>query len=253
MLFLFSISYWPIKASAQVSLQTGSATFSLPLFNWQDDKSRLTAVVALSYNSGNGLRVNDVASNVGQGWSLIAGGEIIRMQAGEPDDQVERTGSSGDITKYPPGILFAPVAAKMGCPDALTKYPIYPSQNIYYSEHNKIAEDRELDYFSFQFNGKAGIFVLDPASISGNTGTGLFLGDTKMKVSFQLDAGLQSQGIRTKITSFTIEDVDGLKYTFSNKSLSKALRTYYTDDDWNYKDKTKKFKNHKVYYQADFE
>ncbi|MFX8668691.1 hypothetical protein ABTM51_21425, partial [Acinetobacter baumannii] len=73
-----------------------------------DDKSRLNAAVALSYNSGNGLRVNDVASNVGQGWNLIAGGVITRMQVGEPDDQMPYNGNGTpeDITKYPAGYLY---------------------------------------------------------------------------------------------------------------------------------------------------
>ena len=76
-----------LKPSAQVSLQTGSAVFSLPLFDWKDDKSRLMSTIALGYSSGNGLKVNDIASNVGQGWNLVAGGVISRMQIGEPDDQ----------------------------------------------------------------------------------------------------------------------------------------------------------------------
>lgn len=53
-----------LKPFAQVNLQTGSATFSLPMFSWQDDKSRLNSAVAISYNSGSGLKVDEVASNV---------------------------------------------------------------------------------------------------------------------------------------------------------------------------------------------
>src|ERR1700754_2432611 len=71
----------------QVNMQTGSATFSLPIFDWKDNMSRLYATVGLNYSSGNGLKTNEVASNVGQGWNLIAGGVITRMQIGEPDDQ----------------------------------------------------------------------------------------------------------------------------------------------------------------------
>lgn len=68
------------KIMGQVNSPTGSATFSLSMFNWQDDKSRLNSIVALNYRrSGNGLKVSDVASSVGQGWSLIAGGEIIQV------------------------------------------------------------------------------------------------------------------------------------------------------------------------------
>jgi hypothetical protein len=90
------------KVQAQVSLQTGGATFSLPMFNWQDDKSRLSSVVALNYNSGNGLKVNDVATSVCTGWNLMAGGVITRMQVGEPDDQ-KAYGNAAveDLTKYP--------------------------------------------------------------------------------------------------------------------------------------------------------
>ena len=192
------------RLQAQVNLQTGSATFSLPMFSWQDDKSRLNSVVAISYNSGNGLKVNELASNIGQGWNLIAGGEIVRMQAGEPDDQVKKDGNDYDITKYPSGILYASVPAYNGCPNVLTRYPIYGWKNQLYSQNNVIAEDKQLDYFSFQFNGKAGMFVLDPTNI----GIAQSLGHTKMKITYLQDSTMISQGIRTKITSFTIQDVD---------------------------------------------
>ena len=126
-LLLFVIS----KVTAQVNLQSGSAVFSLPIFNWKDDKSRLNSTVALSYNSGNGLKVDEVASDVGQGWNLIAGGVITRMQVGEPDDQMPYAGngSEHDIRRYPAGYLYATVNAYLGCPDALTRYPIYGSKN----------------------------------------------------------------------------------------------------------------------------
>jgi hypothetical protein len=123
LVYFFGLLIIMSKPYAQVNLQTGSATFSLPMFNWQDDKSRLNSVVALSYSSGSGLKVNDVASNVGQGWSLVQGGVITRMQVGEPDDQVANE-SSDPNAKYPSGILYATVPAYNGCPNALTKYPL---------------------------------------------------------------------------------------------------------------------------------
>ncbi len=233
-LVLLSVIY-STKIYAQVNLQTGSATFSIPMFNWQDDKSRLTSAVGLSYNSGNGLKVGEVASNVGQGWNLFAGGVITRMQVGEPDDQkAYGTSSEYDLNKYPPGYLYASVNAANGCPEALTKYPIYGSMNQVYAKNNNIAEDRELDYFSFQFNGKAGVFVLDPA----NGDKGFTIGDSKLKISFQRNEALatnNSSGIRTVITSFTIQDVDGLIYKFAKHGLTKVLRTEYCDASLNYK------------------
>lgn len=150
-----------LKMFAQVNLQTGSATFSLPMFNWQDDKSRLTGGVSLNYYSGNGLRTAEVAANVGQGWNLAAGGVITRMQVGEPDDQMPKEGAVEDINKYPPGYLYNTKDVNAGCPKALAKYPIFEDENHVYKQHNAVAADRELDYFSFQFNGRSGMFVLN--------------------------------------------------------------------------------------------
>ncbi len=237
------------RAISQVNLQTGSATFSLPIFNWQDDKSRLNSFIALSYNSGNGLRVSDLPSNVGQGWNLIAGGQIVRIQVGEPDDQWPKDGNEWDITKYPAGILYATVPAYNGCPTALTKYPIYGWKNQIYKQHNVLAEDKQLDYFSFQFNGKAGMFVVDPTNI----GTCQSLGDTKIKINFQQDANLINQGIRTRITSFSIQDVDGLIYKFAQHGLTKLLKSEYCDKNQVQLQKQPKFTNDKVYHQAGFD
>jgi YD repeat-containing protein len=243
-----------ITVHAQVNLQTGSATFSLPMFNWQDDKSRLKLDVALSYNSGNGLRVNDVASNVGQGWNMVAGGVITRMQVGEPDDQkaYDGNGKETDITKYPNGYLYSFASSGKkpgdGCPLALTRYPIYGSMNQVYKQHNTIAADKQLDYFSFQFNGKAGMFVLDPNR--GNVG--VFLGDTKMQVSFDL-ADLTPYGIRTTIKAFTITDVDGLIYRFENYGTMKVLEENYCDANLVQARTQPKLDVGKSYHQAGFE
>ncbi len=245
LLFFFS------KSFCQVNLQTGSAVFSVPMFSWQDHKSRLNSVVALNYSSGNGLKVNDLPSSVGQGWSLIAGGAIVRMQVGEPDDQVARNGNGTeyDLSRYPPGILYATVPASQGCPNALTRYPIYGWRNQLYSQRNIVAEDKQLDYFSFQFNGKSGMFVLDPSNI----GVAQSLGDTKMKITFQRDASLINQGIRTDITSFTITDVDGVIYKFARHGLAKVLQANYCDASLTYMQRQPDFKNGNVYHQAGFD
>ena len=244
---LFSVFH----CCAQVDLQTGSATFSLPMFNWQDDKSNLNSTVSLNYSSGNGLKVNDVASNVGQGWNLVAGGVITRMQVGEPDDQVA-SGSSdpADTKKFPAGFLYAANPAYNGCPNALTKYPLYKKQNTAYSQHNIIAEDKQLDYFSFQFNGKAGMFVLDPTD---GTHHGRSIGDSKMIITYQEDAALFSQGIRTKITSFWIQDVDGLIYKFTVQGMTKVLELNYCDVGLTQLQHLPKFRNLRVYQQTGFD
>lgn len=240
-----------LTMQAQVNLQTGSATFSLPMFNWQDNKSRLNVAVALSYSSGNGLKVNEVASNVGQGWNLIAGGVISRMQVGEPDDQQAfGNATEHDIRKYPDGFLHTTISPGKGCSPYLAKYPIYGGKNEVYKQHNSVAADKQLDYFSFQFNGKAGMFVLDP--VNGNNCASL--GDTKMKITFEQDAiAMQNQNIRTTIKSFTIQDVDGLIYRFRVIGKSKVLEASYCDKNITQSQTQPNLKKFGVYHQAGFE
>lgn len=242
---------------AQVNLQTGSATFSLPMFNWQDDKSRLNSIVALSYSSGNGLKVNDIASNVGQGWSLLAGGMITRIQAGEPDDQKPKEGNLNDISKYPPGYLYNSVPPTLGAPVALTRYPIYKDMNHIYKQHNPVAADREMDHFAFQFNGRSGIFVLDKPNSSLNNsepGEALTLGDSKLIIKFQTNDNLtyNNKGIRTTIASFTIQDESGLIFKFTQPDITKILRSQFCDKNLN-KQIQPKFKNNHVYHQASYD
>src|SRR5258707_15635135 len=129
--FVIALFFVLVRPYAQVNLQTGSAVFSLPMFQWKDDRSRLSSSVALTYSSGNGLKVSDVASDVGQGWNLIAGGAIVRLQEGDPEDQQKEDGTnSQDISRYPAGMLYAAMALSSGCPVALTQYPIYKGQNV---------------------------------------------------------------------------------------------------------------------------
>lgn len=236
-----------LSGSAQVNLQTGSATYSLPMFNWQDHKSRLNTLVALSYNSGNGLKTGDVASNVGQGWSLIAGGAIFRIQVGEPDDQKPREGDYDDESKYPAGYLYNTKDADEGAPQALSKYPLFGHRNQIYKQHNTVAADRELDYFSFQFNGRSGVFVLNKTN-----NTGILLGNDKVKINFSRNENVT--GVRTTIESFTIIDENGLIYRFrSYLSKSKVLKQQYTDESFTYSRTQPDLKAGKVYHESFFE
>lgn len=220
------ISFFITTATtAQISLQSGSATYNIPIFNWQDYLSDIGFSVNLSYNSGQGLRTDDIASNVGQGWNIYAGGAIHRMQVGLPDDQYPSNGFFGggvaDVTKYPAGYLFTTTSQSpdAGCPDKLTRYPIFKHEYQVYKNLNSYEYDRELDYFSFQFNGRTGVFILDK-----NTQQGIMLGDSRIKISYVL-TDMTSSGIRTRISSFKIIDEKGTKYNFNTLSSSVTLET----------------------------
>jgi len=66
-----------------VSLYTGVPNITVPI--WQIKTNKLSLPVQLSYHAS-GIKVDEVASNVGLGWSLNAGGVITRTVRGLPDD-----------------------------------------------------------------------------------------------------------------------------------------------------------------------
>jgi hypothetical protein len=244
----------PLRSLAQVNLPTGSAVFSLPMFDWQDTHGRLKSTIALSYNSGNGLKVNDVASNVGTGWSMIAGGVITRMQVGQPDDQPAYTGNypqwnDQDLTKYPAGYLYDTAPVAKGCSEALEKYPTYGSMNTLYSQHNAVAQDQQLDYFAFQFNGKTGMFILD----TSHGWHAIPIGDTRLRITFVVDNTLKNFGVRTTITSFQITDVDGLIYKFIAHGLTRLLTAGFSSNDGIHPEQQPNIKNGGVYAQSAFD
>jgi hypothetical protein len=231
-LFFLIIS---LECYAQVNLQTGAAEQNFPLINYSDTKSGIMLGVGLSYSSGNGLQVNEIASDIGTGWSLDAGGVIIRMQNGEPDDQQAFFSGSqfalakGDETElkkvlksYPNGFLYNPNIGK-GCNIGQNYYPVFDRQKVY-KERNTVAGDVEQDRFIFRVNGRSGMFII------GKNFKVTTLGDSRMKISFST-SDMTSQGIRTTINQFIITTEDGIKYIFNEKGLSNICRykLAYTD------------------------
>ncbi|MBY0435315.1 MAG: hypothetical protein K2U26_14505, partial [Cyclobacteriaceae bacterium] len=78
-----------------VNYYTGVADISVPLF---DLKGRdITVPIGLNYHAS-GIKVQDVASSVGIGWALNAGGAITRVVRSKPD------GSPGGICTQSTGL-----------------------------------------------------------------------------------------------------------------------------------------------------
>ncbi|WP_165769890.1 RHS repeat domain-containing protein [Flagellimonas pacifica] len=66
-----------------VNYNLGAVNVNIPLYTLDSGKQQVP--IGLSYNTG-GIKVNDLASWVGLGWTLNAGGAIIRNVKGIPDD-----------------------------------------------------------------------------------------------------------------------------------------------------------------------
>src|ERR1041385_4464654 len=67
-----------------INLSTGSVSAKIPLGDVKAGK--VDVPVLLSYNSGNGVLMNQQASRTGIGWTLEAGGVITRAIHGNPDE-----------------------------------------------------------------------------------------------------------------------------------------------------------------------
>lgn len=67
----------------KVSMFTGLPDISIPLYTVKSGD--LSLPITLSYHAS-GVKVTDVASWVGLGWSLSAGGSVSRRVVGQPDD-----------------------------------------------------------------------------------------------------------------------------------------------------------------------
>jgi YD repeat-containing protein len=217
-----------IKAIAQVNLQTGASEALFPFFQYNDARSRLSTDLSLSYVSGNGIHVNDIASSVGTGWALNAGGVITRVQNGEPDDQYfvnymgreetyrESTAMEGICDYfYPNGYMYSTVSPLTEMPGEASFVPYFPvgvGPRLYKANF----DDREQDIYVFQFNGRSGQFVI------GKNKKAEILNDCKLQISFS-EADMQAQDIRTRISSFTVIDEQGIKYLFSEKQVNELF------------------------------
>lgn len=86
-----------------VSLYTGIPEINIPLTSIQEGE--ITVPVSLSYHAG-GIKVDEVASSTGLGWSLNAGGVITRSTRGLPDNIAQfKMATGNDIYRFMQGLF----------------------------------------------------------------------------------------------------------------------------------------------------
>ncbi|WP_316633066.1 DUF5977 domain-containing protein [uncultured Flavobacterium sp.] len=117
-----------------LGLFTGTPQINIPLYDLKAGK--LTVPISLSYSS-NGIKIDEMASDVGLGWVLNAGGVITRTIMDDPDENQPLT---------PPN------------------FSDYTPETLSYLQNATNSDDgydTSLDMFSFNFNGYSGKFYLD--------------------------------------------------------------------------------------------
>ncbi len=196
-----------------VNLFTGSPSISIPLYKIEEPGINLD--IALNYNA-KGIKVEEVASWVGLGWSLNAGGLITRSVHGFPDDM------KGDNKYYRLGYLYIDNAKAAGTTP--TNREILHNFDVDQSDHDAINTitrfgglglfgsdtyevDLNPDIFYFNFGNETGKFVFD------KNGTIQVLGSANLNLDYSVDAD-------GKIESFTVCDNNGTKYYFQDIETS---------------------------------
>lgn len=148
-----------------VSHHTGVPNINIPLYTLQEGTLQLP--ISMSYHSS-GVRVDELASWVGLGWSLNAGGTITRTIMGTPDEGGS-TGQGVPSQSYSDEGWYQNFGMHPGLLDPEcwdSPYQQYASAPIrecreYYLDAANGFIDSQADLFNFNVAGYSGKFLFD--------------------------------------------------------------------------------------------
>ncbi|WP_176842148.1 RHS repeat domain-containing protein [Chitinophaga filiformis] len=177
-----------------VSMFTGLPNISIPLYNIEIGDYSLP--ISLDYHSS-GIKVDDLASCVGLGWNINAGGVITRTVMGVPDEDPAHGSFKLKIKR-----------------EAAINETDYDT----FLDAIEDDADTEPDIFSFNFGNKSGKFIISPDKEIR------MVPHNNLKVRY--DNGL-----------FAITDDDGTIYKFEKTSYSTSSTEfgavkYYPTTSW---------------------
>jgi RHS repeat-associated protein len=177
-----------------VSLHTGTPNVNIPLYTLQGNG--VSVPISVSYHAS-GIKVDQVSSWVGLGWSLNAGGMISRTVRGLPDEEDNGFMNTGNEI-----------------PDEIDIYN-GATLNFLYEVADLKNHDSQPDIFTYSFNGYSGKFVF------GNDGEIVQIPHTDLKI--------EPIGSFLYGPTFRITTPDGLVYTFGG---SDAIDLSRTEQSW---------------------
>jgi hypothetical protein len=178
-----------------VSYYTGVPNINIPIYEIQNGKIALP--VSLSYHSG-GVKLEEISSWVGLGWSLSAGGMITRTVRGLPDEK-QASGFLNNTMDYQ-----AIINSTYSNPAS--------SIDFYRDILQKVRSgqlDIEPDMYFFNFAGKSGKFVIDKVNKKVYT-----MPFQKMDIQYETEL---INGTNT-FSRWRVKTEDGTTYVFG-KSL----------------------------------
>ena len=179
-----------------VGLFTGTPNYNLPLYEYKT--KNLSVPISLSYNS-NGIKVDQVESNIGLGWSLNAGGVISKIVRGKEDEGTD---------KY----IFPE--------EEIDAHGVYdPMAAEFFYEAGMGIKDTEIDLFMFNFPGGSGKFMYD--------------NDKKIVLIPHQDIKIEGYVNGTQ-KGYKITTTDGVQYIFTEieQSVSRISGAGHTEPEF---------------------
>lgn len=231
---------WP------VSLYTGVPNISIPVYTAQG--RRLSVPMALNYHAS-GIKVSEIASWIGLGWSLDAGGAITRSVVGLPDDMSGYLWTRSFYTD--PGDMSSSMTANASY-----------EHDTFLTRVADGLSDSEPDYYTFSAMGKSykfffkgdGSIATVPASnikitcsnvstggsfiywkVVLEDGTQLLFGNGATEVLYDVQFGNSLNGATIPYTAwylYKIISVDGEEIKFAYKEESVEQSMSYSETDY---------------------
>ncbi len=200
-----------IFGEVPVGLTTGIPDISIPLYSYEGVTNKLKLNLSLNYHAG-GIKVEEIASNVGLGWALSAGGVISRTVFGLPDENTSGIRNYGDTLPNGIGTIFRVAGCLVwthlgyyAYSDNISSFcesgETYCTDENTFTEYVSIrngARDGQFDLYSYNFDGHSGKFII------GLNDSILQIPQTNLKIECVND------------DFFIITTPEGIRYTFND-------------------------------------
>ncbi len=208
-----------------VNNYTGVPDISIPIYSIETLSKDVVLNLSLNYHPGS-VAAEEVASYVGLGWNLFAGGTISRTVRGYPDE----------FTRFETASTFG--KPRIGIYD-YTENRYNEFKEIYtpnsgvnvsgFSEylwdtHNRGLFDTEYDLYQFNYMGRTGRFIVKPNGGGQLVVEKLDFFTEKIIVEYTYS----SQSGKYTINGFTVYDEKGIMYKFNvvENQFDRTTTTY---------------------------
>lgn len=205
-----------------VSLYTGSPDIKIPIHTLKGREIEIP--INLSYDAS-GVKVTQLATWVGLGWNLSAGGAVTRQINGMPDDYITWTGTGYGLyydavnrPKFEEYKNWTPLVGQ----EELT--PKIQDHYEFIRDVKKGKIETQPDSYSFSVNGLSGTIFID---YENNKAYCIDQPDLLVVPAFTTASGGNTSKI---INQWTITGKNGTKYTFGKVEKTEVFQTTGSDE-----------------------